>query len=167
MAYTVIPDVRAKLYDTIIPAAIAALPSTVTVSGAAYNLRVPDLYYGLPSTTTPPDSWVGIVGSTTADTPMAVFPATASRPQDEKFDTTLRHWYRVGDTDYLGQRIATESAYALYRTIFAQLRVAGIWLGVLTAPYDIYITNVHDYEWALAEGRAVGIEVTITVKSRV
>ena len=165
--YTTIPDVRAALYDTILPAALATLPSTVTANGNTINLRIPVLYYGLPGTNNPPDAWIGIAGSTSESIPVAVLPQSAPRFQDEEYDMTIRVWYHIGDTDANAQRVATESAYAVYRAIVAQLRANTGWTNALTAPYQAFISSLRDQEFALAEGRAIGLEITLHVKTRV
>jgi hypothetical protein len=167
VAYTTIPDVRAALYDTILPAAIASLPATITTSGSTFPLRVPVLYYGLPGTNNPPDCWVGVVGSTSENIPIAVLPQGAPRFQDEEYDMVIRVWYHIGDTDPNAQRAATESAYAVYRAIVAQLRANTGWTNALTAPYQAFISSLKDQEFALAEGRALGLEITLHIKTRV
>jgi hypothetical protein len=165
--YTTIPDVRAALYDTIIPAAIASLPATITAGGNTINLQTPVLFYGLPNTPIPPNAWIGIVGSTSENIPIAVLPQGAPRFQDEEYDMVIRIWYHIGDTDTNAQRIATESAYAVYRAIVAQLRSNTGWTSALTAPYQAFISMIRDQEFNLAEGRALGLEITLHIKTRV
>lgn len=155
------------MFDTILPAAIAALPATVVVDGQTVELVKPDVYYGLPGTENPPRSWVGIAGSTQEDTPVAVFPVAMARPFDEQYALEHRIWYRVGDNDRDGQRIASTSAWTVFRAIVGQCRASTEWKTVLQAPFSALITSVTETEFALTEGRAVGITFNLTIKTRV
>lgn len=165
--YTTVPDVRGHAYDDLLPTAIAGLPATIIVGGETVDLDKPQLFYGLPDTQNPPSSCVSIAGASAGDVPVTVFPVSQLRPHDEEY--TLEHliWYRIGDLGDNAQRIATESAWTVYRAIFAAYRGSSAWSDILTSPFSALVTKVSEREFALAEGRAAGIAFDLTIRTRV
>jgi hypothetical protein len=165
--HTTVPEVKAALYDTYIPAAIATLASTITVAGEVVDLRAPSLTYGAWAAQIPPPAWV-MIGPTRSgnQTPVASFPNGAAANRAENYAVSIDIWYRVGDTSDLAQRIATESGYTVFRAIAAAVRADPSLGGILTAGHAL-LTAASDTEYDLAEGRGIGIACDLTVTSRV
>ena len=167
MAYTIVPDVRAALQDTILPAAIASLPTTITVAGSTVDLRKPQIHYGTPATGQPPNSLIVIGPTNGDDQAFANLPDSASRSREERFSITMMLWYLVGDTSPVAQRIATESVFQIYRTLQGYLRTGNPWLGILSAPYTVNLERVADRDFSVAEGRGAMLDCDLAIFTKV
>lgn len=171
-SYVSVPEVKAYLHDTLLPAAIASLSATITVAGQSVKLRKPDLVYGKWPGQAPPPSYL-MIGptSTGAELPAAVFPSGSGQPwHDEAYTIDLLVWYQVGDAGVYGQRIATESAYAVFRAIAAQVESATTRTGlgaIIGNGGRVILRAVSDSEFDAAEGRACGLACSLDIKSRI
>jgi hypothetical protein len=167
MAYTIIPDVRAALQDTILPAALANLPATITVAGNTVALRKPEIHYGTPATGQPPNSLVVIGPSDGDDQQFANLPDNQTRSREERFSITMMIWYLIGDTSPAAQRVATESSFQIYRTIQGYLRTGNPWQGILSAPYTVNLERVSDRDFNVAEGRGSMLDCNLSIFTKV
>ena len=167
MAYTIVPDVRAALQDTILPAALASLPASITVAGTSVALRKPEIHYGTPATAQPPNSLIVIGPTNGDDQTFANLPDSASRSREERFAVTMMIWYLVGDTSPVAQRIATESSFTIYRTLQAYLRTGDPWRGILAAPYTVNLERVSDRDFSVAEGRGSMLDCDLAIFTKV
>ena len=166
--YTTVPEVKGYLFDTLLPAAVATLASTITVGTTTVALRPPDVFYGRIAGATAPDSYI-IIGPTSGGdaTAPASFPSTATRWQTEDYAVQLLIWYRVGDTSNEAQRIATESGYTVYRAIAAQVAASRNLGGVIPAGGHCQFTQITDNDFDMAEGRGIGLVCNLHVTGRI
>lgn len=168
--YTTIPEVRAVLTDTIIPAAIATLPPTLTVSGVTFPLRAPIVTYGSPSMTDPPNSIIVVGPSDGDDVNWATFPDTpiaTNRTRDERYTIRLFVWYLIGDTHNNAQRFASEAAWTIFRALQTQIHDNKNLNGVLAAPGYAFFSRAQDADYNVAEGRGCGLTCSLNVFARV
>jgi hypothetical protein len=168
--YTSAPEVKAYLQDTLLPAAVSALASTITVKGATVPLRRPDICYGKWAGANPPPAYI-MIGPTTSgsDTPAAVFPANSGVAwRDDTYSIQLLVWYSIGDSSALAQRVATESAYAMFRAIAAQIEsnVSGF-SAIVGGGGRALLSSVQDFEYDASEGRGCGLSLQLEVKARI
>ena len=170
LQYTYVPDVRAALYDTVIPAAIANLPDTITVAGSDMDLISPDLFYALPPKDTLPKSLiaVGFTGGGDDQVPVSWGDSPAqARTRDERFTVPLMIWYLTGSSDALAARRAAEASWAIYRAVAAEIRTDPMLAGAFPTPGHAHIAAVHDTDYLLAEGRASKLLVDVAVFTKV
>ena len=166
--YTTVPEVKGYLYDTLLPAAVATLATSITVGTTTVELRKPEVKYGRIAGATAPDAYI-IIGPTSGGdaTAPASFPSTSTRWQSEDYAVQLLIWYRVGDTSDEAQRIATESGYAVYRAIAAQVAASRNLTGVIPSGGYCQFTQVTDNDFDMAEGRGVGLVCQLHVTGRI
>jgi len=168
--YSTIPEVRSMLVDTIIPAAIASLPATISVAGTTIALRAPIVTYGSPSMMDPPNSII-VVGPTDGeDTSWATFPDTpiaTNRTRDERYTLRVFIWYLIGDTHSNAQRVASEAAWTIFRAVQAQVHDNKNLKGVIAAPGYAFFSRAQDADYNVAEGRGCGLTCSLNVYARV
>ena len=168
MSHTTVPEVRAKLVDSILPAAIAALPSSITVGSETIALVAPTVYYGPPNTDVPPNSTIVVGATDTDDQEVASLPdAPLNRTRNERYNVRLFIWYLIGDRHVDAQRIATEAAFTIYRAVADELRADQTLGGALSAPCSAIITRIEDRDFDVVEGRACGLGCTLSIFTRV
>lgn len=163
--WTAIPEVRAALVDTVLPAAVALLPSTITVAGRSYPLNPPAVWYGDP--TGEPQSFivVGPAGDLAQDYD-GLQDRTGSRR--ETFGLVVSIWYAVGNNGPDGQRYATEAAWTIYRAVQEAVRDADPDpFAFLRESRRHLFTNVVDRDVTTEGGRAAQLNLTFEVESRV
>lgn len=166
--YTSVPEVKAALVDTVLPAAIATLPTTVTVAGTVVNLRAPVINYGTPASPAVVTSYITVGPTEAGDAQTWVnVPTTAPRNKSELYGVQMFIWYSIGDTTDIAQRVATECGYTIYRAIAAQIAASANLGTVIPAGGYCWLSQVTDSEYDAAEGRGVGLTVTLRVSGRI
>ncbi len=166
--YTAVPDVRAALFDTILPAAVATIPASLTVAGTAFPITKPAVYYGDPPGSSAPNSAILVGESTGMDDETNIFPDRVSgKTRDERFSIGIRFWYLIGNSDLAAQRVATESVWAMYRALQGQLRADVTLGGVLNSPGYAVMKHVGDRDIRAIEGTAARLDASLYVFTRV
>jgi hypothetical protein len=165
--WTAIPEVRAALVDTVLPAAVALLPSTITVAGRSWPLHAPQVWYGDPPESARPQSLI-IVGPAgdLAQEYDGLQDRTGSRR--ETFGLLVRIWYAIGDQSQTAQRVAVESSWAIYRACQEAVRETDPDpFAFLREARRSLFTNVIDRDFYTDNGRASQLDLTFEVESRV
>ena len=142
-AWTTVPEVLDGLVDTIIPAAIAALPSTITVAGEILTVEPPSVFWGEPDRTPAPLPLILVDDQVQAAHDIAVLPNNpGGLTDDEAYEVPIYIWVKAGDQGANAQRYASHLAYTYFRALAAAVKADRTIGGALRAPTLVYVKRV-------------------------